>query len=305
MTQNKVSREACMSEKYDKLASRLTFIVIELNKGSKLSVAELSEELGVTQRTIQKDMNIRLAQYLPIVKKDGRYYLEEFMIGKLGFDDIKNFALLSGIQKLYPTLKDSFLSDVLNKKISDSCLIRGGKYEDISDKECEFDLLRLAITLKHTIRFIYKEKKRELNPYKLLNNNDIWYLVGDENDQLKTFSFTKIQELTSIEKEFTPKREFLEIINKNELQWFSQHKIDVILHIDKYAAPYFLRKSLLSNQTILQQTDTQLTVKTVVSFEEEILQVVKYWIPHVTIVEPQELQERLLKELDSYIHTSS
>lgn len=295
-----------MSEKYDKLASRLTFIVIELNKGSKLSVAELSEELGVTQRTIQKDMNIRLAQYLPIVKKDGRYYLEEFMIGKLGFDDIKNFALLSGIQKLYPTLKDSFLSDVLNKKISDSYLIRGGKHEDISDKECEFDLLRLAITLKHTIRFIYKDKKRELNPYKLLNNNnDIWYLVGDENDQLKTFSFTKIQELTSTEKEFTPKREFLEIINKNELQWFSQHKIDVILHIDKYAAPYFLRKPLLTNQTILQQTDTQLSVKTVVSFEEEILQVVKYWIPHVTIVEPQELQERLLKELDTYIHTSS
>jgi len=292
-----------MVQKHDKLASRLTYIIIELNKGARLSVTELAQELNVSERTIQKDLNQRIVDYLPVVKKNGRYYLEDFIIGKLSYDDIKNFAVLSGIQKLYPTLEDTFLSDVLNKKINNSCLIRGGSYEDITAKQCEFDLLRLAITLKHTIGFVYKEKRREVNPYKLLNNNDSWYLVGDENNQLKTFSFTKIEQLQSKEREFLPNREFLELINKNEQQWFSEQKMHVTLHIDSYAMPYFLRKKLLTNQTILQKTPSKLILKTVVSYEEEILQVVKYWIPHITIQEPQELHEKLLNQLQLYIQS--
>jgi len=292
-----------MNNKTDKLTIRMIAIITKLNLGEQLTPKELAEEFCVSERIIQKDLNERLNQFLPIVKRDGRYFLEDFLIGKLDYDDIKTFAQLSGIEKLYPSLEPTFLSDVFNKKINDACLVKGGKYEDISDKRIMFDTLRLAITLKHQISFIYKDKQRVVNPYKLVNTHDIWYLVGDEDGTLKNFAFTKIKELHNTTKKFHPKQELIEIINKNEVDWFSQVSIKVILEIDAGVKEYFLRRELLPNQTILKETNKRLVLQTKVSYEEEILQVVRYWIPHIKIIEPIELQEKLHNQLNSYLKT--
>lgn len=290
-----------MENKTDKLAVRFLYIITQLNSGEKLTIKELAEYFNVTERIIQKDLNERLNQFLPIVKKDGKYFIEDFLIGKLDYKDIQNFAILSGIQKLYPSLEDSFLSDVLNKKINNSCLVKGGSYEDVSNKREEFDILRLAITIKHQINFIYNDKTRVINPYKLVNNENIWYLVGDEDGRLKTYSFTKISNLFKTENEFNPNRDFLEIINKNQANWFSEESIKVILEINANVSEYFLRRELLPNQTILKSTKDKLTLQTKVSYDDEILKVVKYWIPHIKIIEPQYLQEKLEKELSLYL----
>ena len=61
------------------------------------------EEFNVTKRTIQRDILERLS-YLPIKRDNNFYYLEEYYLGKLNFEDIKNFAILSGIKELYPSL---------------------------------------------------------------------------------------------------------------------------------------------------------------------------------------------------------
>lgn len=290
-----------MDNKTDKFAIRFLYIITQLNSGEKLTPKELALKFNVTERIIQKDLNERLNQFLPITKENGKYFLESFLIGKLGYEDIKNFAILSGLKNLYPSLEDSFLSDVLNKKINNSCLIKGGAYEDISDKEKEFDVIRLAIVLKHQLSFTYNNKHRVINPYKLVNNEDIWYLVGDEDGKLKTYSFTKISELFKTENEFRANKDFLEIINKNQANWFSQDSINVILEIDASAAEYFIRRDLLPNQTILRNTPDKLIVQTKVSYDDEILKIVRYWIPHLKIIEPEYLQEKLLNELNAYL----
>ena len=292
-----------MESKTDKLAIRFLYIITQLNSGEKLSPKELALKFNVTERIIQKDLNDRLKQFLPITKENGKYFLESFLIGKLGYEDIKNFAILSGLKKLYPSLEDSFLSDVLNKKISDSCLIKGGSYENISDKKEEFDLLRVAITMKHQLTFTYNNKHRAINPYKLVNNDDIWYLVGDEDNKLKTYSFTKISHLVNTEMHFKENREFLEIINKNQANWFSQDSIHVVLEINTEVSEYFLRRKLLPDQTILKQTQEKLVIKTKISYDDEILKIVRYWLPHIKIIEPEYLQEKLLHELTLYINS--
>ena len=101
-------------KQHDTIATRLAIILTKLNSGEKLSIDELIEEFGVTARTLQRDLNDRLS-YLPIKKKNGYYYLEEYYLGKLNFDDIKNFATLSGIKELYPNMQDSFITDILSK----------------------------------------------------------------------------------------------------------------------------------------------------------------------------------------------
>lgn len=292
-----------MLTKTDKLAVRLTSIITRLNTGEILSVKELADEFEVTQRSIQKDLNERVMQFLPVTHKNGQYYMESYLLGKLTYDDIRDFAHLSGINKLYPAMDDNALSDILNKKVSDALLVKAGAYEDISSKKEEFDLIRLAIVLKHQLCFTYNNKKRLVNPYKLVNNNAIWYLVGDEGGELKTYSFTKIEKLCKTEKSFTPNSDYNNIINDPHNKWFSKNKIKVILEIDSGVADYFLRRELLPHQVILKQTKKRLTVQTTIAYDEEILKIVRYWIPHIKIIEPYELDEKLRKELSAYLNT--
>jgi predicted DNA-binding transcriptional regulator YafY len=42
-------------------------------------------------------------------------------------------------------------------------------------------------------------------------------------------------------------------------------------------------------------------VTTTVSYENEILKVIRYWIPYIKILKPIYLQEKLLKDLKTYI----
>lgn len=45
---------------HDTLAKRLGLILTRLNTGERLSLAMLSREFGVTERTLQRDFNERL-----------------------------------------------------------------------------------------------------------------------------------------------------------------------------------------------------------------------------------------------------
>ena len=238
-----------MKKQYDTIATRLIVILNKLNQGERFTVKELSDEFNVTIRTIQRDLNERLS-FLPIKKVDGYYFLEEYYLGKLNFKDIKNFATLSGIKGLYPTLDDSFISDILSTKLHQAYLIKGHNYENISTKLKEFKLVETAILDNTIVKFIYKDKPRVVKPYKLINTKGIWYLVGVEDDTIKTFSFNKIL-----------------------------------------------------NISITDKTQDKLIVSTKVAFEDEILKIVKYWIPNIKITQPIDLQEKLEQSLKDYLTT--
>ena len=136
-----------------------------------------------------------------------------------------------------------------------------------------------------------------------MNNNNIWYLVGDENDMLKTYSFSKIEQLCKNEESYTSNPDFKAIINNPNTQWFSQNSIKVRLEIDSRVSEYFLRRELLPHQIILKQTPEKLVVQTEVAYDDEILKIVRYWIPHIKIIEPLYLDELLRNELNLYLNS--
>ncbi len=80
-----------MSKNHDTISQRLALILIKLNAGERLSLDELAKEFNVSLRTIQRDMK-RLG-YLPIKCENGLYSLEEYYLGKLSFQDIREFAI--------------------------------------------------------------------------------------------------------------------------------------------------------------------------------------------------------------------
>jgi predicted DNA-binding transcriptional regulator YafY len=62
-------------------------------------------------------------------------------------------------------------------------------------------------------------------------------------------------------------------------------------------AHYFTRRPLLPRQQQRQDADGSLLVTTHINHMNQLLPVVRYWLPHVRIVQPVEWHEALVREL--------
>jgi predicted DNA-binding transcriptional regulator YafY len=284
----------------DKLAKRLAYILTKLNNGEKFTLKELALEFGTTTKTISRDLNERFI-YIPIKKEKNFYSLHEYALGKLNLEDIKNFATISGIKSLYPTLTNQFLTEILENKINKVFLVKNSGFEIIENKKNDFEKLSRAIINHHVVEFIYKDKEKIVEPYKLINSNGVWYLCANDSGKLKTYSFTKIENLKTKEDKFNINSELLKEIEKDEINWVSNDAKEVHLKIDNSAKEYFLRKKVLSNMKILEETTEYFIVSTKISFDDEIINIVKYWIPYIQIISPTDLAEKLNNILNGYI----
>ncbi len=289
---------------HDKLAQRLGMILQLLNNGEALDVKILAKEFHVTIRTIQKDLNERLS-FLPLFKENGHYILESYALGKLSYDDILRFASFTGICDLFPELNKNMIVDVLNEVTQKTMKVKGIRYEKLRGHIDMFNTVGGAILSHRRLSFFYHEKLRSLEPYRMVNTDGSWYLIGLENDVLKHFSFGKIKQLSDTEDVFEPDASIERIIEDDETLWYTQKPIEVVLCIDKKVSAYFLRKEILPSQKILEINDTHTVISCKVAFREHIFRTVRYWIPHIVIVEPKEYQAILEEELQSYLHLKS
>ncbi|HED0574244.1 TPA: YafY family transcriptional regulator [Campylobacter jejuni] len=274
-------------KEYDKLSIRLVQILSKFNNGESLSAQELAQEFNVDTRTIQRDLNERLT-FMPIKKENGRYVLESFALGKLSFKDIQNFATLSGIAELYPKLDQGFIVDLLSHRVNKVLMVKNEGFQKV-DYEL-FKDLGVAILKHNVLNFFYKEKERQIKPYKLVNYKGIWYLLGDENDKLKHFNLDKISKLRTKNENFIPNEKLQEQIQSDSNIWLGESK-EVILKLDKMLRNILFRKEILSNYQIID--------------EDEILHLVKQWIPYIKILAPIELKTRLENILKSYLNNLS
>ncbi|EEA8493345.1 TPA: YafY family transcriptional regulator [Campylobacter jejuni] len=274
-------------KEYDKLSIRLVQILSKFNNGESLSAQELAQEFNVDTRTIQRDLNERLT-FMPIKKENGRYVLESFALEKLSFKDIQNFATLSGIAELYPKLDQGFIVDLLSHRVNKVLMVKNEGFQKV-DYEL-FKDLSVAILKHNVLNFFYKEKERQIKPYKLVNYKGIWYLLGDENDKLKHFNLDKISKLRTKNENFIPNEKLQEQIQSDSNIWLGESK-EVILKLDKMLRNILFRKEILSNYQIID--------------EDEILHLVKQWIPYIKILAPIELKTRLENILKSYLNNLS
>jgi len=282
---------------YDKVAQRLALILSKLNSGDMVKVDELADEFGVSKRTIYRDLNERLS-FLPLVEKGGFYYLEEYCLGKLGFNDIRGFAAISGVRELFPELKDEFIVEILNSKIDRTIAVLNDGFERVETKV--FLELKRAIESFRIVVFWFKEKSRVVKPYKLVNRHGSWYLVAVEDGKLKSFSLGKIDDLKVLQDKFKKDENIEKEIDENFETWFSKDAVEVLLRVDKKIEYYIKRKKIFPSQEIIKEDEDYFIVRTFSSFEDELIAIVRYWIPHIKILSPQSLKEKLKNSLKIY-----
>ncbi|HAN0611373.1 TPA: WYL domain-containing protein, partial [Campylobacter coli] len=135
---------------------------------------------------------------------------------------------------------------------------------------------------------------------KLLNYQGIWYLIADEKDKLKHFTFSKIKNIRKNDEIFTPKEEFLDQILNDKNIWLDDSK-EAIVKLDKKAKEHFFRKNILNNFELIDEDEQSYTLKVYFSYDDELLNVVKQWIPYMKIEKPFELKEKLDSILKDYL----
>ncbi|SFL22819.1 helix-turn-helix transcriptional regulator [Rhodanobacter glycinis] len=285
---------------HEKLASRLASILLKLNQGESFSPQELADEFRVGERTIYRDLN-RL-NGIAERSSDGKYRIVPEYQGKLRPKDLETFARLVGVEDLFPQNSSRFLIALLDTLSQSSFLIRGHHYEKLKPHDAQFQQLDKAIRDGKRCTLTYADKRRTLEPYRLVNNKGIWYLAATDEGRLKSFSLSRISLLVVGDDCFEPRADVQRQIEEEDDVWFGEEKTEVLLSIAPQVAYYFKRRKLLPLQVIDKDLENGgLIVSSRVSDANQILPLVRYWIPHVRVLEPGWLRDRLESDIRVFL----
>lgn len=299
---------------YDKILTRLTSILSRLNDGESLSVKELAEEFNVSTKTIQRDFNERLVSF-PIYQENKKWKMADgFKLEKA--TTIEDAIVLDIIDKLTESIGTGFYSKakkLLSKIKNDDYnpIYTKLNIEDISDKLKEIQLLESAIKDKKIIDAIYDFEKYKnevsIKPLKIVNFEGFWYLVGldSRNDVLKKYYLKNISFIKLLDENFTTTSKIDELLKNSISVWFQEDNepFEVKLHISKVISKFFKRKPISPNQIIESlYDDGSMDIVLNITHEMEILPIVKYWLPHIKILEPLWITEILEEELREYLN---
>ncbi len=289
------------------VAVRLASMLRRLNEGKKLHPKELAQEFSVTLRTIQRDLNEKLA-FLELENNGDYFSVNPTRLGLLSMKDMERFAELAGLEGLHPRLSSELLQDLLNTRLQNALLVRGPNYEDLSGFELQFSQLKEAIAKRCTVGFRYRKTDGSKNvddaqPYQLVNHDGIWYLAAIDAGQLKAYTFTKIEGLLlNHDNHFEPDPSVVQKLEEEDSIWLNFVKTEVVLKINREVASYFQRRKLIGGQKIVKALeDGGLIVSGQIAHPNQIWPTVRAWLPHVRIISPEHLQTELDQQLRAYL----
>ncbi|MCI0501270.1 MAG: WYL domain-containing protein, partial [Epsilonproteobacteria bacterium] len=273
-----------------------------------LTISELSSELSVSTKTIQRDLYEVLAEYGAV--KNGRVWKidkkqasdalgpsEKIILGILD-------KMAKGSGKTFYGKAHSLLAKMTQQL--EQPIFTNMDSETLDDGNLElFITLEKSIKNKQEISFIYKKHLFTLKPLKLAFFDGFWYLLAfdsKDNDKFKKFHLKSISELTLLENSFSISSDIENRLTKANSIWFELDKelFDVNLLIDKDIAKYFIRKPLKTQTIVGEDKDSSLEIALSISDEMEILPIIFWYIPHVKVLSPDWLADIVKTRVGEY-----
>lgn len=299
---------------YDKTLRRLNTIIVRLNNGESLSVKELAEEFNVSIRTIQRDFNEKLVGLYPIYQDKRKWKMQDgYKIEKA--TSVEDTIVLDILEKMTDGLGSKFstkakklLSKIKNE--NDNPIYAKLNMEDISKHINDIAILENAINHKQIITATYDyveyKKKLKVKPLKIANYEGIWYLIAlnAKNDKLRKYHLKSIGNIKIIDTIFSTKKELVELLDNSINVWFNDdtEPYEVILFLNEHAAKTLKRRPIsISQRVISEYKDGSCDISLQITHEREIISIVQYWMPHIKIVSPQWINERILNHIDRFL----
>jgi predicted DNA-binding transcriptional regulator YafY len=300
-------------EKHDKLFSRLILMMQTLTQDKSVSVTDFTEMFGVDKRTVYRD--IKRLSFFPLELRDGIIYLEEdydMERPNLNGDEllIAELALssLSGIDAGTDKKLHSIRAKLTNPLYFNPYNIKPEGFENM-DKDSELsNKIEDAIRKRNISKVTSNTLTSEVQPYKIVAFDGIWYLLAKDTDdkKIKTYLLSNIQEFRASAKTFSTSYVDVNAILENvHTAWFEDGNSFVVkIKVKQEIAHFFKLKKHLNSQEILKENnDGSLVVAFSVSCDEDVDNLIKSWLPHIEVISPTRFRKRLIGELETYLNS--
>lgn len=291
---------------------RLAHILRLFIASESVSTDRLCQAFGSTPRTIQRDLKALRQAGFPIHEAGrGQHRLDKSLLKNLAVYDESELALIVALKDLSAHLGAPFL------RAADSVFNR---LDDFTDDRPVFvkidqpvwfsrrvmDRIIKAIQTTRCVAFPYHGHATTVEPYRIAYFDGVWYLIArDVNDRaIKKYALDKISDPKILRSTFKAVPQGIdEMLEHSANIWFSgSRSLEVTIEVDAAWAGYFLRRSILPQQEITaRHPDGSLSIRFMGSSEEEILVCLKPWLPHVRILAPAAVRERLLADMQAWI----
>ena len=145
-----------------------------------------------------------------------------------------------------------------------------------------------------------------IEPYRVCFFDGFWYLMGKDlcDQDIKRSALDKIKDFKPQNNNFRcVPAQVDRMLKKSGNIWFpSERDIEVTVEIDKSCAGYFQRCKAFPHQEIKEElADGAVIVSFKVGSLDEIMNTLKVWLPHIKIIQPEELKNIFLKKMKTWI----
>lgn len=304
-------------ELQSKKIARILYLLNEMDRGA-VNLAAMAQKLGVSKRTLQRDIRDIQDADIPIYDvKPGLYKFEDgFSLEKMKISD-KEAALLVFMSEVAGTLGKDFAKSFNNLRrrftqVGDDnpFYIKIQKGYDYTPTDAT-RIIEDAVKNKEIINITYTSNAKsgaynDIRPLKIAWFEGFWYLLAHTNDgKLLKFRLEKISHAKELGKFFKHTADIERILKESTNIWFeSQRNIDVKITVAKESAHYFKNKTYFPLQKIEKENkDGSLLISCKAAKYVEVTPTIMHWIPDLKVESPKELADIVKQQVEEYLKT--
>lgn len=305
-------------------SKRILHILQRLSKHEKVCTKALASEFEESDRNIQRDLKL-LKEFLEdSLKPAGRgcyrlidqtnfINLAKSSGGSKEFFNFLEFVTLFDARALKLLEHEEFtFLEQLKRESAETYTIFDNPIEELQ-KTLFLEDLKHAIKYRRYCDIVYNESQprllEDIQPQRILYAKNNWYLAAmtknyKHNHGFKLFRINFIDSLTLKSKTFHRNLEAEAHIKSMQslFQDYKQPNYSVTLEVSAEVSRYFRVKKYLASQKIIEEReDGSLLLSFEINNDMEIIPLVRTWLPHLRVITPGHLDQKIRAELAAYL----
>lgn len=195
--------------------SRLLTILMALMKGENISAPKMAREMGVSVRTIYRDMDALAEAGIPIYAQPGQNggfrIVEGYKLRDLTMSPRERDFLQSLMKDLSSTSEEAASLHAKLGALQQGQPTNDWLHIDMAEQDETFSLCKNAINERRLLRFAYRKtegcKERRVEPMTLVFQFGRFYLFGYclAREDYRLFRLSRMSHVEILEQDFTPR----------------------------------------------------------------------------------------------------